>query len=136
MATASPRNNSMHESAPRDSSVMRAASRIYGEQLHQLFIRRLLKNISVPQGQGRSISIQQQNGEPFAVNPPYGFLPFAMLSAKGEISPEALKKAIDYCGAKRNQYEKSGDYYRCWLFAQRQSMLAGVLEHLVSFTLA
>jgi len=134
--TSSPPNVSFKPGAVRDSSTERKAAEGYSEETHQRFIRRMLKNMPKLRHEGKSISIQQLNGEPWMVNPPYGFLPFALMSEKGEVSKEALIKAINWCGDRKKQYEKSGDFYRMWLFAQRQSMLAGILTHLVKFELA
>jgi len=134
--TSSPPNVSFKPGPVRDSATDRRAAETYTEEMHQRFIRRMLKNMPSLRHEGKSISIRQYNGEPWMVNPPYGFLPFALMSEKGEVDKEALIKAINWCGDRKTQYEKSGDYYRMWLFAQRQSMLAGILTHLVNFTLA
>jgi hypothetical protein len=111
----SPPNRSFKTNGPANSVTQRMASKIYSEEMRQMFIRRLLKNLPMKQHVGKSVSIQYSNGEPMMSNPPYGFLPFALMSANGEIDK---------------------DYYRMFLFAQRQSLLAGVLTHLVKFPLA
>ena len=126
----------MKPSEVLDPSTVRNTAKAYSEETRQRFIRRMLKNMPIKQHSGKNMSIQMYNGEPMMIDPPYGFLPFALMSEKGEVSQEALAKAINFCGEKKKQFEKSGDFYRMWLYAQRQSMLSGILTHLVKFRLA
>jgi hypothetical protein len=132
----SPPNTSFFPSGLADTSSMRNASKSYTEEKRMHFIRRMLKNVSIPEHKEKDIQIQMYNGQPMMSNPPYGFLPFMLMSERGEVSKEALIKAINWCGDRKKEYEKSGDYFRMWLFAQRQSMLSGILTHLVKFSLA
>lgn len=132
----SPPNTSFFPESAGNPSSMRNTAKGYTEEMKQRFIRRVLKNVSIPSHKEKDISIQMYNGEPRMVNPPYGFLPFALMAEKGQADKEALVKAINFCGDRKKEYEKSGDYFRMWLYAQRQSLLAGILTHLVKFTLA
>lgn len=52
----------------------------------------------------------------------YGYLPFALRANEDE-----LKNAIQYCGARKEQFARYGDYFRAWLYGSRQALLAGVL---------
>lgn len=109
----------------------RRAANVYTPQGRSDLIRRMLQMSTARDRRGdqrKGVSIEMYNGEPYMVNPPYGYIPFAMTANKDD-----LEKAINYCGMKKKQYEQSGDWNRMWLFAQRQSMLAGVLNHLVRF---
>ncbi len=111
------------------SRMQRLSSDLYSAEGRQQMIRRMLRSASIRNPQvNQGISIEMFNGEPLMVNPPNGYLPFAMNADK-----ESLEKAINFCGVKKRQYEQSGDWYRMWLYAQRQSFLAGVMNHLIRF---
>lgn len=111
----------------------RESADVYTPDGRQRVIKRILQNAVMRQDHGKtqkSVSLEMFNGEPMMVNPPYGYLPFALAADK-----DALEKAINYCGMKKRQFEQSGDYFRMWMYAQRQSLLAGVMSHLIRFKL-
>ncbi len=129
----SPANESVKPHGLPSSEVSRALSRIYSEELRQRLINRVLRNAIVPRKDARSTTILWGDENSNMINPPYGYLPFAMAAKQGKVPVEELKKAITFCRQKRDEYAELGDYFRMWQYSQRESLLAGVYSHLVKF---
>ena len=135
MAVSSPRNTSLSPSIAAPAALSRAVSQVYSDELKQKIINRALRSVVRAPKDDRSVTIKIGMDDPLMVNPPYGYLPFAVAAQKGQVSPERLQEVITYCAKKKWEYSRSGDTFRSWVYANRESMLAGIASHLTSFSI-
>jgi hypothetical protein len=133
MAQSSPANRSITPSNPGSASAHRAMSRVYSEELRQQLINRALSSVSRAQKDNRSSQILFGDENHTMVNPPYGYLPFALAAQKGLVKQDQLKEVIKFCKKKKDEYAELGDYSRMWRYAQREALLSGILSHIIKF---
>lgn len=121
------KNSTLKNYAPNDINLRD----IYSKPGQKNLMDRITRYNTVNVRKNTPVQVNEWDGEVLTIDPPYGYLPFGM-----QASPKELKAAIKACGIKKYQFAQSGDYYRMWLYARRQRLLAGILNHLVTFNLA
>ena len=67
--------------------------------------------------------VQDLHDNPFALNPPYGILPF-LTSA----TPAELLEAADKLAAAKYEFTRQGKYYEAWQASWRERMIERLLQ--------
>lgn len=117
-------NSTLRTYSPNDARI----GDIYSPAGKKSLMDRILRYNMTKVNKVKPVQINQWDGEVLTIDPPYGYIPFGM-----KASAQKLKEAIKECGIKKYQFAQSGDYYRMWLYARRQRLLAGILNHLITF---
>ena len=106
-----------------DTDLKRLAMRLLGDSI----------NAPVMVRPSTSIGMREKHDNAFAINPPWGVVPFLLRMQGGEIPVEEIMRAMDACAIAKNEFTRRGDYYRAWQYGWRERLIGRVLQGLTTF---
>jgi len=82
---------------------------------------------------GTSLGLKDKHDNPFAINPPWGVIPYLLKIQSGEVPIKEIQQSLDNCAIAKNEMTRRGQYYEAWQWGHRERLIARVLKSLTTF---